>query len=59
MKRIAILALLLAGTAGCVSFGIECKSGDTNGWVRVRRVAFAPSAATTENLAKFRERVCR
>ena len=58
-RRFAILSLLLAGTSGCVSFGVECRSGETHGWVKVRRIAFAPSKATTENLTGFKEKVCR
>ena len=59
MRHAIVGAVLGALLGGCVSFGVECKSENVNGWVRVRRFAIATSAATTENLAKFKERVCR
>lgn len=54
-----LIAVLAATVSGCVSFGVECRSGDTRGWVKVRRFAFAPSKATVENLTGFKEKVCR
>ena len=58
MKKISI-AVIASFLAGCVSFGIECRHESTHAWVKVRRMAFAPSKGTTDNLANFREKVCR
>lgn len=51
--------LAVAVLSGCVSIGVQCTSGQVNGWVKVRRIGYGISKAQTENFAAFREKVCR
>ena len=58
MKKYLVLAAC-AVLQGCVSIGVQCTSGTTNAWAKVRRVGFGVSAKQAENFATFREKVCR
>ena len=57
MMRYLIIGLMLLAT-GCVSFGLECKSDKTHGWVKIRRFAFAPGRRNVEALGMFKEKIC-
>ena len=54
-----LLLIVAVMFSGCVSIGVQCTSGTTNAWAKVRRVGFGVSAKQAENFATFREKVCR
>lgn len=59
MKKGLGLILMFSLLQGCVSFGVQCQKRDTKGWIKIKRIGFAPSKAAVENLATFKERICR
>lgn len=56
--RLIPIALLPLALAGCVSFGVECRTERTNAWVKVRRVGWGVSAKQAQALADIKTKVC-
>ena len=58
MIRLIPLALLPLVLAGCVSFGVECRTGSTNAWVKVRRFGWGVPPKQAQTLADVKTKVC-